>query len=102
MCTDALRRIHCRLRDEGIEARILFTVHDSIVLLVVDDPAVIAQVSKIILYEMEDNLPYLPKYAFPNGVDWDLLPFKAEIEVKYTWGGKDLTADAAIAETVGN
>lgn len=83
MCTDALRRIHCRLRDEGIDARILFTVHDSIILLVKEDMDIMNQVQEIVFYEMEENLPPLP------GVDWSMLPFKAEIELKRTWGAKD-------------
>jgi DNA polymerase-1 len=91
MCTDALRRIHCRLRDEGIDARILFTVHDSIVLLVREDQATVGKVSEIVFYEMEQNLPPLP------GVEWSMLPFKAEIEIKRTWGGKE---DTDFAETL--
>jgi DNA polymerase I-like protein with 3'-5' exonuclease and polymerase domains len=91
MCTDALRRIHCRLRDEGINARILFTVHDSILILVEEDDHIIHQVQKIVLWEMENNLPPLP------GVDWDMLPFKAEIELKRTWGGKE---DEALTEAL--
>jgi DNA polymerase-1 len=91
MCTDALRRIHCRLRDEQIDARILFTVHDSICILVHEDPATVQKVSEIVFYEMEQNLPSLP------GVDWSMLPFKAEIEIKRTWGGKE---DEEFTETL--
>jgi DNA polymerase-1 len=83
MCTDALRRIHCRLRDEKVNARILFTVHDSILLLVEEDESVLKKVQEIVFWEMEINLPPLP------GVDWNMLPFKADVEIKRTWGGKE-------------
>jgi DNA polymerase I len=91
LCMDALTRIHCRLRDEGIDARILFTVHDSITILCNEDQEIVRQVIDIVFYEMEQHLPPLP------GVDWDMLPFKAEVEVKRTWGGGE---DSAFADVV--
>jgi hypothetical protein len=66
-------------------------VHDSICILVHEDPATVQKVSEIVFYEMEQNLPSLP------GVDWSQLPFKAEIEIKRTWGGKE---DEEFTETL--
>jgi DNA polymerase I-like protein with 3'-5' exonuclease and polymerase domains len=74
----ALVRIHGRL--DPTQARILLTVHDSI--LVMSRTCYVEEACAIIREEMETNLPDLPTWFAPQG--W-CIPMRADIEVGQTW-----------------
>lgn len=62
--------------EQGV--RICITVHDSIVMEVQDDPALIRKVA----YKCKEIMETVPQKVIKNCP----LPFKADIEVGYTWG----------------
>lgn len=63
---------------QGSSVRICITVHDSIVLEVRDDPALVEEVAQHCLQVMHD----VPERMIENCP----LPFKADCEVGYSWG----------------
>lgn len=72
--------IYDKIKDEGIDARIVNTVHDSIVIECIDDPEAIARVVEIGTWTMSD----MPKrYLLDPVLDF---PFVADAEVGHTWG----------------
>lgn len=74
----SLIRISKWIKENNIDARIVITVHDSIVLEVIDDDAVIDKVAKACTKIMAD----VPKQFIENCP----VPFKADAEVGYSWG----------------
>ena len=82
LMADALVRIHRRL--DKSRARILLTVHDSILVLCRDD--YVDECREIMREELEDNLPELPTWWAVDG--W-CIPMKADFGVGQCW------ADAA-------
>lgn len=86
MCLSALWRIHRAL--DPTDGHIWFPVHDSIMLEVREEA--IPRVAFLVVSTMEQDLPTLP------GIDWNLLPFKAEAEVKERWGGKGTSVDVDV------
>lgn len=67
------------LKESGLDARIVATVHDSIILEVRDNEELIDQVAKKCLEIMAS----VPKQMLPNCT----VPFKADAEVGYSYGG---------------
>ena len=70
--------IHQWIEQNNIDAKIVITVHDSIVLEVVDDDEVINKVAK----ECTRIMAEIPKHFIKNCP----VPFKADAEVGYSWG----------------
>lgn len=66
------------LRSMKLDARIVITVHDSIVLEVKDDPELVQQVAK----HCQGIMAEVPQRYIHNCP----LPFKADVEVGYSWG----------------
>lgn len=87
----SLCSIHDQLIAEGIDARIVNTVHDSIIIECVDDPKVLKRVVEIGTSTMA-NMP--KKYLVEPALDF---PFKADAEIGYKWGGLQ-DADTAIKQ----
>lgn len=73
--------IHDQLIAEGIDARIVNTVHDSIIIECIDDPATLKRVVEIGTSTMA-NMP--KKYLVEPPLDF---PFKADAEIGPKWGG---------------
>lgn len=73
--------IHDQLIAEGIDARIVNTVHDSIIIECIDDPAALKRVVEIGTSTMA-NMP--KKYLVEPPLDF---PFKADAEIGPKWGG---------------
>lgn len=72
--------IHDKLIEEGIDAKIVNTVHDSIIIECIDDLDVLKRVSDIGTSTMA-NMPkrYLTSPALT-------FPFRADVEIGYSWG----------------
>lgn len=87
----SLCSIHDQLIAEGIDARIVNTVHDSIIIECIDDPKVLKRVVEIGTSTMA-NMP--KKYLTCPQLDF---PFKADAEIGYKWGGLQ-DADTAIEQ----
>lgn len=77
----SLCSIHDQLIAEGIDARIVNTVHDSIIIECIDDLKVLKRVVEIGTSTMA-NMP--KKYLVEPALDF---PFKADAEIGYKWGG---------------
>lgn len=89
----SLCAIHDQLIKEGIDARIVNTVHDSIIIECVDDPKALKRVVEIGTSIMANT----PKERLTTPVlDF---PFKADAEIGYKWGGLQ-DADKAIEQKV--
>lgn len=74
----SLIQIHNWIQKENIDAKIVITVHDSIVLEVIDDQEIIDKVAKKCKRIMADTpFKYVPECT---------VPFKADAEVGYSWG----------------
>ena len=73
--------IHDQLIAEGIDARIVNTVHDSIIIECIDDPSALKRVVEIGTSTMA-NMP--KKYLVEPPLDF---PFKADAEIGPKWGG---------------
>lgn len=71
-------KIHHELKKLGIDAKIVNTVHDSIIFEVKDEPELISQVVKLGKSVMET----VPR----EYLKCDIIPFKADAEVGYIWG----------------
>lgn len=72
--------IHDQLLEEGIDARIVNTVHDSIIIECVDSPEVLRRVVEIGTTTMAE----MPKKYLVNPVL--NFPFKADAEIGRSWG----------------
>lgn len=81
--------IHDQLIAEHIDARIVNTVHDSIIIECIDDPKVLKRVVDIGVQTMA-NMP--KKYLVDPPLDF---PFKADAEIGNSWGDLE-DADQAI------
>ena len=90
LTVNSLITIHSWLVEQGLydplhpldsAARIVITVHDSIVLEVRDDEELVKKVAKYCQWVMAD----VPQRMIPNCP----LPFKADIETGYAWGNVD-------------
>ena len=77
----SLCSIHQNLLDHGVDAKIVSTVHDSIILEVVDDKRVIDKVAQLCL----DTMANTPKRFIPDCP----VPFKADAEVGYSYGAME-------------
>lgn len=74
----SLIQIHDWIEENNIDAKIVITVHDSIVLEVIDDTQVVDKVAQKCLDIMSSTpLKYIPECT---------VPFKADAEVGYSWG----------------
>lgn len=87
--------IHDQLLAEGIDARIVNTVHDSIIIECVDNPEALKRVKEIGVQTMAD-MP--KKYLLDPPLDF---PFKADAEIGQSWGDLE-DADQAIEQEVGD
>lgn len=87
--------IHDQLIAEGIDARIVNTVHDSIIIECIDDPEVLKRVKEIGVTTMAE-MP--KKYLLDPVLDF---PFKADAEIGQSWGDLE-DADQAIEQEVSN
>ena len=87
--------IHDQLLAEGIDARIVNTVHDSIIIECVDNPETLKRVKEIGVQTMAD-MP--KKYLLDPPLDF---PFKADAEIGQSWGDLE-DADQAIEQEVGD
>lgn len=74
----SLLEIHSRLRTAALDAQIITTVHDSIIVQVVDDEDAINQVADIGVSIMAA----VPKEYIPDCK----VPFRADVEIGYKWG----------------
>jgi DNA polymerase I-like protein with 3'-5' exonuclease and polymerase domains len=74
----SLIEIHKFLRKEALDAKIVSTVHDSIILEVRDDPALIELVATTGMRIMAE----IPTQYIPNCT----VPFRADVEVGTKWG----------------
>lgn len=74
----SLIRIHQWIEQNNIDAKIVITVHDSIVLEVADDDEIVDKVAKECVKIMAD----VPRHYIQNCP----VPFKADAEVGYSWG----------------
>lgn len=83
--------IHDQLIEEGIDARIVNTVHDSIIIECIDDPKALRRVVDIGISTMA-NMP--KKYLTNPVLDF---PFKADAEIGRSWGDLE-DADEAIEQ----
>ena len=66
------------IRESGVDARIVTTVHDSIILEVKDNDALIDTIVKKCQFIMSD----VPNQLLPDNT----VPFRADAEVGYSWG----------------
>ena len=66
------------IRKSGVDARIVSTVHDSIILEVKDNDALIDTIVKKCQFIMSD----VPNQLLPDNT----VPFRADAEVGYSWG----------------
>lgn len=81
--------IHEQMDAEGLDAHIINTVHDSIIIEVVDDPAVLQRVVEIGTKVMTEMAPrHLPNLDFP---------FVADAEIGHSWGDLE-DADTVFGE----
>ena len=83
--------IHDQLIAEGIDARIVNTVHDSIIIECVDDAATLRRVVEIGTSTMA-NMP--KKFLTEPALDF---PFKADAEIGKSWGALK-SADEVLSE----
>lgn len=83
--------IHDQLLQEGIDARIVNTVHDSIIIECIDDPAVLQRVVEIGTSTMA-NMP--KQFLVDPPLDF---PFRADAEIGKSWGALE-DADEALSE----
>lgn len=74
----SLIQIHNWIQKENIDAKIVITVHDSIVLEVIDDWKIIDKVAQ----KCTEIMATTPKKYIPECT----VPFKADAEVGYSWG----------------
>lgn len=72
--------IHDKLLEEGLDARIVNTVHDSIIIECIDEPAALKRVVEIGTTVMAE----MPKKYLVNPVL--NFPFKADAEIGRSWG----------------
>lgn len=77
----SLIEINKYLKVNKYDARIIASVHDSIILEVVDDEQIINEVSRAATRIMADT----PKRYLPNLT----VPFRADVETGYRWGELD-------------
>lgn len=77
----SLIEINKYLKVNKYDARIIASVHDSIILEVVDDEQIINEVSRAATRIMADT----PKQYLPNLT----VPFRADVETGYRWGELD-------------
>ena len=82
--------IHDQLLSEGIDARIVNTVHDSIIIECIDQPDALKRVVEIGTSTMA-NLP--KKYLINPVLDF---PFRADAEIGRSWGDLE-DADEALS-----
>ena len=71
--------IHDYIKENNIPAKIIASVHDSIILEVKDDPQLVDSLAEVCVGLMAE----VPKQYLPNIT----VPFKADAEVGYTYGG---------------
>lgn len=88
--------IHDQLIAEGIDARIVNTVHDSIIIECIDNPDVLRRVTDIGLQTMS-GIP--KKYLLDPPLDF---PFKADAEIGDSWGALEDADQAIEQETLDN
>jgi len=84
-----LSQIHRRLKDEGLQSRLMLTVHDSIVADVYSGE--LEKVSDIMLEEANKNhFPILSEEEKEQSeewaLEWQVIPMKGELEVGYDYG----------------
>lgn len=81
----SLLEIDKYLRREGLDAKIITTVHDSIILEVVDNKEIVDEVARNCIKIMaETPFAYVPDCP---------VPFKADAEVGYAWGNLEGWSD---------
>ncbi len=83
--------IHDRLLEEGIDARIVNTVHDSIIIECIDEPKALERVVEIGTFVMAD-MP--TRFLLDPPLDF---PFKADAEIGKSWGDLE-DADKALEQ----
>ena len=83
--------IHDRLLEEGIDARIVNTVHDSIIIECIDEPTALERVVEIGTFVMAD-MP--TRFLLDPPLDF---PFKADAEIGKSWGDLE-DADKALEQ----
>lgn len=72
----SLIEIVAEVKKRGLDARVVNTVHDSIILEVIDDPKVVKEIVTL----GKEIMKNVPKPYFPT------VPFKADADTGYTWG----------------